>query len=707
MTRIAESCKSVSRNSTSNRSASISADSTSRSGPLVVNLRVTLVLPTSADSYVSVCDPRVNTSYRSHHSSCVPQASAGAFRFLNAFGCRIQLSGTWTPKQRDNIDRQQAGCFICPHPASVQRRSHRGCVRPPSADQPDTASGITGSGRSPRENPATSNIVRHNSHVRKSGSDLALDGKRALNPLRHCDLLLNDSSLSTHRYSPASYLAITATEAPEIGVQTRVDRDNLGSTLPSSLVSINSVTIHTSAPAIKFAASSRRGEVMLATREVLSFWSKCSGSKRYVAVTGCGFAVGRMARGGGEGSEKPRDIALRSAVRLVDRVFAGSRIEAHYRLQDCVPVQCFTCRGDESVDAYVSVAPSAPNAFRPQAEAPVDLPSRWHGVWNNYGHQKLYNTWQHFVRGQSVCLCRDEAIKITSRGATAAAKRKKLTSSASISVSLETSAEATKSRALGVQCNSLDSHSARPGIDSRPSHPDFGFPWFSEITPGECWDGSQTKAMADSFPILAQSIFLCNLHLNGGDEAAYLANTSCTRQQNGFTSQQKGNLFQHTTSIQSRRTGFDSRRSAPPPLPDLRAWESCRTMPLVGGFSRGSSVSPALAFRCCSIPCFTLIGSQELDAKEPHNFTPSTLWLLGYISRSNFNLKLLEVERTCLGKEGGGGWVDVGGSRVQRREWTPSVCRPPLSRLSDERRSPVAGAILCVALSSSRPGMLL
>ncbi|KAJ8894977.1 hypothetical protein PR048_000285 [Dryococelus australis] len=32
-------------------------------------------------------------------------------------------------------------------------------------------------------------------------------------------------------------------------------------------------------------------------------------------------------------------------------------------------------------------------------------------------------------------------------------------------------------------------------------------------------------------------------------------------------------------------------------LPDFRMWESCRTMPLVGGFSRGSLVSPALSFR--------------------------------------------------------------------------------------------------------------
>ncbi|KAJ8886964.1 hypothetical protein PR048_013178, partial [Dryococelus australis] len=48
--------------------------------------------------------------------------------------------------------------------------------------------------------------------------------------------------------------------------------------------------------------------------------------------------------------------------------------------------------------------------------------------------------------------------------------------------------------------NSLETHSGGSGFDSRPGNPDFGLPWFSEITPGECWDGSLTKAKADSFP---------------------------------------------------------------------------------------------------------------------------------------------------------------------------------------------------------------
>ncbi|KAJ8893714.1 hypothetical protein PR048_006314 [Dryococelus australis] len=50
--------------------------------------------------------------------------------------------------------------------------------------------------------------------------------------------------------------------------------------------------------------------------------------------------------------------------------------------------------------------------------------------------------------------------------------------------------------------------------------------------------------------------------------------------------------------------------------------ESCRTIPLVGGFSREYPVSPALAIRRCSIlNSFTLIGSQDLDVKSHPNLS--------------------------------------------------------------------------------------
>ncbi|KAJ8869604.1 hypothetical protein PR048_028596 [Dryococelus australis] len=71
-----------------------------------------------------------------------------------------------------------------------------------------------------------------------------------------------------------------------------------------------------------------------------------------------------------------------------------------------------------------------------------------------------------------------------------------------------------------------------------------------------------------------------------------------------------------------------NRVRSPAGSPDFRKWESCRTMPLVGGFSRGSRVSPAPSFRRCSIlTLITLIGSQDLAVKS----CPKSHFSLAYI----------------------------------------------------------------------------
>ncbi|KAJ8879108.1 hypothetical protein PR048_019714 [Dryococelus australis] len=55
-----------------------------------------------------------------------------------------------------------------------------------------------------------------------------------------------------------------------------------------------------------------------------------------------------------------------------------------------------------------------------------------------------------------------------------------------------------------------------------------------------------------------------------------------------------------------------------PGLDAMLDWESCRTMPLVGGFSRGSPISPAPSFRRRSIlTSITHIGSLDLAVKSP------------------------------------------------------------------------------------------
>ncbi|KAJ8891643.1 hypothetical protein PR048_004171, partial [Dryococelus australis] len=63
--------------------------------------------------------------------------------------------------------------------------------------------------------------------------------------------------------------------------------------------------------------------------------------------------------------------------------------------------------------------------------------------------------------------------------------------------------------------------------------------------------------------------------------------------------------------------------------PDYRMWESCRTMPLVGGFSRGSPVSPRPCYPALlhTKPHFTLIGSQHLDVKSRPNLSTHSAWV--------------------------------------------------------------------------------
>ncbi|KAJ8866694.1 hypothetical protein PR048_032555 [Dryococelus australis] len=68
-----------------------------------------------------------------------------------------------------------------------------------------------------------------------------------------------------------------------------------------------------------------------------------------------------------------------------------------------------------------------------------------------------------------------------------------------------------------------------------------------------------------------------------------------------------------------------NRLQSPAGSPDFRRWESCWMMPLVGGFSRGSPVSPAPSFRRRSVfTSITLIGFRDLAVKSlPNLFTHS------------------------------------------------------------------------------------
>ncbi|KAJ8892064.1 hypothetical protein PR048_004638 [Dryococelus australis] len=64
-----------------------------------------------------------------------------------------------------------------------------------------------------------------------------------------------------------------------------------------------------------------------------------------------------------------------------------------------------------------------------------------------------------------------------------------------------------------------------------------------------------------------------------------------------------------------------NRVQSPAGSPDICMWESCRTMPLVGRFSRGYPVFLALSFRRCSIfTSVTLVGSRDHYVKSRPNF---------------------------------------------------------------------------------------
>ncbi|KAJ8874959.1 hypothetical protein PR048_022849 [Dryococelus australis] len=76
-----------------------------------------------------------------------------------------------------------------------------------------------------------------------------------------------------------------------------------------------------------------------------------------------------------------------------------------------------------------------------------------------------------------------------------------------------------------------------------------------------------------------------------------------------------------TTRLAPRRNGD---RFPAGSLPDFRAFESCRTMLLVNGFSWGSPVSPSPLRSGAApySPCFTLIGSQDVAVKGRPNVSP-------------------------------------------------------------------------------------
>ncbi|KAJ8884419.1 hypothetical protein PR048_016276 [Dryococelus australis] len=117
---------------------------------------------------------------------------------------------------------------------------------------------------------------------------------------------------------------------------------------------------------------------------------------------------------------------------------------------------------------------------------------------------------------------------------------------------------------------------------------------------------------------------------------------------------------------------------------NFRMWESCRTMPLLGGFSRGSPVSPALSFRHCLIlTSITLTGSQDLDVTSRRNlFTHSLV--------SESRMELWRIVNGLLVRVD----VDAGGCCEGRSDPRHAVGQADYSRLGPRRH-----ATLCHTIS--------
>ncbi|KAJ8894994.1 hypothetical protein PR048_000303 [Dryococelus australis] len=117
----------------------------------------------------------------------------------------------------------------------------------------------------------------------------------------------------------------------------------------------------------------------------------------------------------------------------------------------------------------------------------------------------------------------------------------------------------------------------------------------SEVGRSADWRGESSRHMSIT-PRLAVSFFLWSLFLN----EAFI----CLASRNASNYRIK---FVHVATVAEQLACSPPTKAIPVQSPagsrpkNIRMWESCRTMPLVGGFSHGSPVSPALSFRCCSI----------------------------------------------------------------------------------------------------------
>ncbi|KAJ8869157.1 hypothetical protein PR048_030725 [Dryococelus australis] len=168
--------------------------------------------------------------------------------------------------------------------------------------------GEGGGGRYPRKNPSTSGIVLHDSYLRKSGiggeqSNLSATAAPSLDLASRC-------IVSTKNNLPRQYVLYAS--ASDAGLIPRALRGQ----------SADGLRPH------------QRNSLAIPLLYTAIFYGR---ARTWILA-----------------------LCKRGGLCRCATVSAESLMEACYRRQDCTSVQCFARRGEERVDAHVSVAPSAP-----------------------------------------------------------------------------------------------------------------------------------------------------------------------------------------------------------------------------------------------------------------------------------------------------------------------------------------------------------
>ncbi|KAJ8875903.1 hypothetical protein PR048_023810 [Dryococelus australis] len=185
-----------------------------------------------------------------------------------------------------------------------------------------------------------------------------------------------------------------------------------------------------------------------------------------------------------------------------------------------------------------------------------------------------------------------------------------------------------RERAASVNRRSLSFSSSLLRVDTQRGTCVSRQEWAREYSPRESghgigWETSRQRTLALSV-VLAGIIILSGLGWRTGrvGDLGCRTNTAWIR---GNTARAARAMYRKPPLrlACSPSTNANRIQSSAGSLPYFGMWDSYQTMPLVGGFSRGSPVSAALSFRRCSNSPVALVGSQDLAVLRKELFPTS------------------------------------------------------------------------------------